>query len=251
MPIRRDSLTAAVCLAGLLSSGLATLTPPSAKASSLDRKIFQVETSGSPGSAFVIGPASNGRCLLITAWHVIKDNAPNEPLIFKAPSGVKFQASRSAFKSDPALDLAFMPAANCSNSLKMQLRRASAITVSSKVVIKGYPLNPDGSASNKATPSTVSGRITLYTDVEGYDLNYDAPTRPGYSGGPVMSSDGIELLAVHGLSDTVKDSQDFESREAMRVGGRGVSAPLVYKFLKSHGYTMPRSKASACLVGVC
>lgn len=223
----------------------------SSSASGLDRLIFRVETAGSPGSAFVIGPTTNGRCLLITAWHVIKDNAPNEPLIFKPSNGVKFQVNRSAFKADPSLDLAFMPAANCRNSLKTKLRRASAITVASKVVIKGYPLNPDGSASNKGTPSTVTGRVTLYTDVEGYDLNYDAPTRPGYSGGPVLSSDGIDLLAVHGLSDTVKDSQDLESRETMRVGGRGVSAPLLYKFLRSNGYTMPRSTPSACLVGVC
>lgn len=245
------SLARTQAIRSLIAGSLTLLASQPSMASVLDQRIFRVETAGSPGSAFVIGPASNGRCLLITAWHVIKDNAPNEPLIFKAPSGVKFQASRSAFKADPALDLAFMPAANCSNSLKVELRRASAITVSSKVVIKGYPLNPDGTASNKSTPSTVSGRITLYTDVEGYDLNYDAPTRPGYSGGPALSSDGIELLAVHGLSDTVQDSQDFESREAMRVGGRGVSAPLVYQFLKSHGYTLPRSKPSACLVGVC
>lgn len=241
-------LAQAALLTGLALQG--GWTPP-ALASSLDQKIFRVETAGSPGSAFVIGPAVNGRCVLITAWHVIRDNAPNEPLTFTAPGGVRFQASRSTFKADPALDLAFMPAANCRHSLRSQLRRASAITVSSKVVIKGYPLNPDGTASNKATPATVRGRITLYNDVTGYDLNYDAPTRPGYSGGPVLSSDGIDLLAVHGLSDTVGDSQDAETRETMRVGGRGVSAPLLYQFLKGNGYLMPRSTPSACLVGVC
>jgi S1-C subfamily serine protease len=217
----------------------------------MDDRIIKVVTASDPGSAFVIGPSERGRCVLLTAYHVIKDNSPSEPLQFITPKGQRFSASKSAFKFDEALDLAFMPASSCTNSIGLPLARASTITVSTKVHIKGYPVDQEAAHTAKVVPFTVTGRITQYNDSVGYDLNYDAATQPGYSGGPVVNDDGAELMAIHGFSDTVGDTTDYELREKLRVGGRGVSAPLIYKFLKSHGIIMPRSDKAICLVGVC
>jgi len=248
MQIAHFSRAAAKAVLSLAAVGLAGQPVVSAE---LDKRIFLVETAAGSGSAFVIGPATDGRCVLVTSWHVIEDNAPQEPLVIKKPDGAQFQVSRSAFKADPVLDLAFMPASNCNNSIKLALLRANAITVSTRVFIKGYPISMEGQSQGPVRPSTAAGRVTLYSDITGYDLSYDAPTRPGYSGGPVLSENSSVLLGVHGMTDTVQDSQDYELREALRVGGRGVSAPLLYRFLRSHGYTMPRSQPAACLVGVC
>ncbi len=217
----------------------------------LDQRILKINTAGDHGSGFVIGPDSNGRCVIITAFHVIKVNAGGEPLFVQTPRGQKFSLSRSAFIVDEALDLAFTPAATCSNSLSIPFARASAITVSTRVHIKGYPLDQEQGAGASVAPATAAGRISQYSDKEGYDLSYDAPTRPGYSGGPVIDESSGELIAVHGMSDTVGDSQDVDSRERLRVGGRGVSAPLLHRFLRRHGFTMPRSDRAVCLVGVC
>lgn len=227
---------------------------PDAKAApnqQLDQRILKINTAGDHGSGFVIGPDNNGRCLIITAYHVIKGNTAGEPLFVHTPLGQKFSLSRSAFIVDEALDLAFTPAATCSNSLSIPFARASAITVSTRVQIKGYPLDQEQGAGQRVAPATATGRISQYTDKEGYDLSYDAPTRPGYSGGPVIGEGSGELIAVHGMSDTVGDSQDVDSRERLRVGGRGVSAPLLHRFLRRHGFTMPRSERAVCLVGVC
>ncbi len=227
---------------------------PDAKAApnqQLDQRILKINTAGDHGSGFVVGPDSNGRCVIITAFHVIKANAASEPLFVHTPLGQKFNLSRSAFIVDEALDLAFAPAATCSNSLAIPFARASAITVSTRVQIKGYPLDQEQGAGQRVAPATATGRISQYNDKEGYDLSYDAPTRPGYSGGPVISDGSGELIAVHGMSDTVGDSQDVDSRERLRVGGRGVSAPLLHRFLRRHGFTMSRSERAVCLVGVC
>jgi S1-C subfamily serine protease len=222
-----------------------------AQQDALDPLIYKINTAADPGSGFVLGPDSNGRCVLITAFHVIRNNAASEPLQIQTPGGQSFNLSRSAFIVDEQLDLAFTPAGSCANSLSLPLARASAITVSSRVRIKGYPFDSQAEAEGRVYPATVQGRITQYNDRQGYDLNYDASTRPGYSGGPVISDSGAELMAVHGFSDTVGDSDDLDARERLRVGGRGVSAPLLYRFLRRSGYLLPRSERSVCLVGVC
>lgn len=243
-------LRAGLALLGAIASA-SSLSIQGVSAASLDDKIIKVVTASDPGSAFVIGPSERGNCVLLTAYHVIKDNSPSEPLQFITPKGQRFSASKSAFKFDEVLDLAFMPASSCSNSIGVPLARASAITVSTKVHIKGYPVDQEAVHSSRVMPFTVTGRITQYNDSLGYDLNYDAATQPGYSGGPVLNDDGAELMAIHGFSDTVGDTNDYELREKLRVGGRGVSAPLIYRFLRSHGIIMPRSDKAICLVGVC
>lgn len=248
LPTRRR-LAAAIC--GLSAAGLSLIPFGLAAAPQLDQRIFKVVTAGDPGTAFVLGPASNGRCVLLTAYHVIKENGNSEPLLFLSPQGKKFSVLKGAFKVSESLDLAFLPAATCESSLQLPMARASAITVSTKVHIKGYPVDQEAVHSVKVLPFTATGRITQYNDTTGYDLNYDAATKPGYSGGPVLNDDGQELLAVHGFTDSVGNSDDLEQREQLRVGGRGVSAPLVYRFLKDNGYTLPRSDKAACLVGIC
>ena len=238
----------------ILIGGIATLVcvlPLDARANLFDDKIIKVVTASDPGTAFVIGPSERGTCVLLTAYHVIKDNSPSEPLQFITPRGQKFSASKAAFSFDEALDIAFIPASSCADSIGLPLARASTITVSTKVHIKGYPVDQEAVHSKVVAPFTVSGRITQYNDSSRYDLSYDAPTQPGYSGGPVLNDDAAELMAIHGFSDTIGETTDYDLREKLRVGGRGVSAPLIYKFLKSHGIMMPRSEKAICLVGVC
>ena len=214
-------------------------------------RLFKVITAADPGTAFVIGPAENGRCVLLTALHVIRANASTEPLLFQAPIGSRFSLNNSAFTRDVDLDLAFAPLASCKDSLALPLARATSIVVSKKVQVMGYPVDLEAVQGGQVVPSIVSGRITQFNDVNGYDLNYDAATKPGYSGGPVISDQGDALLALHGFSDTVGNVQDPSLRERLRVGGRGVSSALIYRFLKRNGYVLPRTQTETCLVGVC
>lgn len=245
---RRSALAAVAALLGLLAG----LQPCRANPDRSDQNILRVSTAGSSGSAFILGPDSNGHCILLTAHHVIEVNSSTEPLEISGPRGRPLMTLLpGAFRSDRSLDLAFTPVSSCQYSLALPLARARAITVSTRVHIKGYPLADGATEQLGSTPSTVSGRISQYNDVEGYDLSYDAATRPGYSGGPVIHGDGSELMAMHGRTDSAGHSEDPALREQLRVGGKGVSAPLIYRFLKAHGHVLPRSQRTICLVGVC
>jgi S1-C subfamily serine protease len=214
-------------------------------------QLFKVITAADSGTAFVIGPAENGRCVLLTAVHVIRVNASNEPLLFQSPVGSRLSLSNRAFTRDEDLDLAFVPLASCKDSLALPLARATSIVVSRKVKVMGYPVDMEAVQGTQVVPSIVNGRITQFNDLNGYDLNYDAATKPGYSGGPVISDEGDELLALHGFSDTVGNVQDPSLREQLRVGGRGISSALIYRFLQRHGYVLPRTSKEPCIVGVC
>jgi S1-C subfamily serine protease len=241
---------------------LITLYPPESIGApgNIASKTIKVITADAPGSAFIIGPAANGTCVLVTAHHVIKENAPNEPLVFIIPKDQKtqkpkkFTLLKTSFQvAEDNLDLAFIPTSNCDNSVGLPLAKAGSIVISSKVSILGYPIDQESVHSVNTKPFVVDGRVTQYgqSDELGYDISYDASTKPGYSGGPVVSESGDEIIAVHGRSDTVKGNQDQELREQLRVGGRGISSALLYKFLKDYGYKMQRSDKVTCLVGVC
>lgn len=232
--------------------GLCNLLPALAGSINAEStKLFKVTTAADPGTAFVIGPAENGRCVLLTALHVIRVNANDEPLLFQSPAGSRLRLKNSVFTVDPDLDIAFVPVASCTDSIALPLARATSIEISQKVMVMGYPADMEAVQGLKPIPSVVTGRITQYNDTSGYDLNYDAATKPGYSGGPVISLQGRALLAIHGFSDTVGNVQDLSQREKLRVGGRGVSSALIHSFLRRHGYVMLRTQAATCLVGIC
>ena len=214
-------------------------------------RVFKVTTQAGPASAFVLGPAENGSCVLLTAHHVIRINATNEPIFFQSALGSRFTLSTNAFFSDVSLDLAFVPLRSCKYSLALPLARASSIVPSRKVEVIGYPMDLAHMNESKAIPHNVRGRITQFNSVQGYDIYYDADTKPGYSGGPVISVSGDEVLALHGMSDIASNIQDPSNRERLRLGGGGVSSALIYLFLKSHNYILPRGKVEPCLVGVC
>jgi S1-C subfamily serine protease len=237
-----------VGLAGLLGAGSGFAAVPSEV---LAARVFQVRTAGDSGTAFVLGPAANGRCVVLTALHVIRGNTNSEPLLLRSPSGSRLSLRKGAFTTDAELDLAFAPAPSCKESLTLALAKPTAITVSTKVLVVGYPADQEEAQVKRLFPAMVNGRITQYNDANGYDLNYDAATKPGYSGGPVIAEESGVLLALHGFSDTVGNIDDPALRERMRVGGRGVSSALIYRFLKSYGYVLPRSQAGDCLVGMC
>lgn len=216
----------------------------------LDDLVFKALSAGSSGSAFIVGPAENGQCILLTAYHVIADNAPTEPITFVSTMKT-ILLYRKDFSYEESLDIAIAPAPNCESSLNVTFAKAGTITISSKVLVKGFPLSTMEGHEFSEKPQTALGRITSYTNERGYDLSYDAPTKPGLSGGPVVSEDEHELLAIHGRTDTTNESNEHETRERFRTGGRGISAPQIYRFAKEIGYILPRSSKSICLVGVC
>lgn len=124
-------------LGGLLLLGSLPLQAGQQAPAATAARVFKVSTAADPGSAFVIGPAENGRCLLLTALHVIRINARNEPLLFQSPSGSRLNLRTTSFTVDEDLDLAFAPLTACKDSLGLPLARPTSIVPSQKVWVFG------------------------------------------------------------------------------------------------------------------
>ena len=230
---------------------------------------------GKPGTGFVLGPDKRRRCLLLTAKHTMfewVEFKENFDIFFADGASVKVNPNTFIFPSDPRLDLAAARVSCNGQELNVPLAKSSAISITTPVKVFGYPAKKHTNESYSGRGNIVEGIVTKYSasgnDAKnrGYNISYSAKTSTGFSGGPVLSSDLSELIAVHGYTFSVQpdpnnektDRQidldllsEDEQREYLRVGGSGISASKVYRFLRDHGYIMKRSKKAACLVGVC
>ena len=263
-----------------ISFGLGISISPASSQTDTDiiSKIVKIEGyNGAPGTGFVLGPDKRRRCVLLTAKHTMFDHFLDRVPTFKIylPDGNTKEINPNAFKfpvKDPKLDLALAPVSCNGMELSMPLAKSSAISITTPVKVFGYSSKKHSNDGYSGRGDILEGIVTKYSasgnDAKnrGYNISYSAKTFPGFSGGPVLSSDLSELIAVHGYTFSVQPDPNNENinkiidfdlmsaddqREYLRVGGSGISASKVYRFLREHGYIMKRSKKAACLVGVC
>ena len=239
-------------------------------------KIVKIQgPEGKPGTGFVLGPDKRRRCLLLTAKHTMfnwVEYEENFKIYFSNGDFRSVNPKIFIFPSDPKLDLAAARVPCNGMEISVPLAKSSAISITTPVKVFGYPSYNHSNESYSGRGDMIEGIVTKYSASgndaknKGYNISYSAKTFTGFSGGPVFSSDLSELIAVHGYTFSVQpdpnnektDRQidldllsEDEQREYLRVGGSGISASKVYRFLRDHGYIMKRSKKAACLVGVC
>ena len=230
---------------------------------------------GKPGTGFVIGPDKRRRCVLLTAKHTMfnwVEYDENFGIYFANGEKRSVNPKIFFFPRDPQLDLAAAPVPCDGKEISVPLAKSSAISITTPVKVFGYPSYNHSNDMYSGPGDIIEGIVTKYSASgndaknKGYNISYSAKTFTGFSGGPVLSSDLSELIAVHGYTFSVqpnlnKDNRnqqidldllsEDEQREFLRVGGSGISASKVYRFLREHGYIMKRSKKAACLIGVC
>ena len=262
-----------------IAIGLATGISPASSTTDSDILSRIVKIQGpnyKPGTAFVLGPDKRRRCVLLTAKHTMFDHIEFESATFKIffPGGEFKEINPAAFKfpQDPNLDLAFAPVSCDGKELKLPLAKSSSISITAPVRVFGYPASKHSNDDYSGRGDIREGIVTKYSASgndaknKGYNISYSAKTSTGFSGGPVLSNDLSELIAVHGYTFSVQPDpnkensnqqidldllSEEEQREYLRVGGSGISASKVYRFLRDYGYIMKRSKKAPCLVGVC
>lgn len=239
-------------------------------------KIVKIQgPNDEPGTGFVFGPDKRGRCLLLTAKHTMFDHIEygNDKFkIYLSNDEVKEVSPNSFFfPSDPYLDLAAAQVQCDGMEINVPFAKRSSISIATPVKVFGYPKDKHDNDIPDGIGSMVEGIVTKYGSSRGaresgFNISYSALTFPGYSGGPVLSENLDELIAIHGFSFTVDidpnnqnsgEQLDYDSMtkdertKYLRVGGSGISSSRVYRFLRENGYIMRRSKKAPCLVGVC
>jgi tetratricopeptide (TPR) repeat protein/S1-C subfamily serine protease len=192
----------------------------------LARKITVKIEGATQGSGVIINRDGN-KYTVLTAWHVIKDTSPGEELSIQTND--KLVHKVTAFKQlAKSLDLAVVEFDSAKLYTLATGYEKSKIARYTKVVVAGFPLrDPMNLHINKGSV-LVHGQSKIE---DGYQVLYNAETKAGMSGGPVLNQSG-ELIAIHGrgIEDAYASMFDGDSVKSS-TGNFGI--PYVY--YRAHG----------------
>ncbi|GAB4341084.1 MAG: hypothetical protein Fur0042_02220 [Cyanophyceae cyanobacterium] len=174
------------------------------------------------GSGVLIANES-GVYYLLTANHVLQTQGIDYQV--RTQDGRLHPITANTYQRLPGVDLAIAQFSSANTYAIATLGDSDRATIGTNIYVAGYPAPsptipirtfqlPRGNIT--ARPSTLgSGR-------EGYDMVYDAVTRRGMSGGPVLNSEG-QVIGIHGLAD--EDADDV-SDPGKRGSGFNLATPI-------------------------
>ena len=164
-------------------------------------ELITVRIEGAVEGSGVIVQKDEDTYTVVTAWHVIKDNAPGEEIVAVTNDKVAHVVDGSSLKKLKMLTLDYLPL-NPTENILMLSGQASDSQSGETLYVSGYPL------SSTSVPIRVrrftKGEVVANTSTfmsNGYQLLYSNQTLPGMSGGGVFDRYGL-LIAIHGLAET-------------------------------------------------
>jgi S1-C subfamily serine protease len=154
------------------------------------------------GSGVIIGRFGNHYTVL-TAFHVV-DRSDRYTL--RTPDGIDYPLKN--IQRLPNIDMATVQFESDRINAVAKLGNSDAISLATPVYVAGFPkpgLKPGLNIGPIFTTSTgeISAIIPTAQAKEGYAIGYNAATRRGMGGGPVLNDAG-EVIAIHGRKEAVR-----------------------------------------------
>ena len=139
---------------------------------------------------------------VITAWHVIKDNASGEEIVAVTSDGELHSVTFSSLKKIDSVDLGLLRFKSTKDYPHALLGQASDSTSGETIYVSGYPLSTTSVPTRvrRFTKGEVVANVSSFMS-DGYQMLYSNQTLPGMSGGGVFDRYG-RLIAIHGLAET-------------------------------------------------
>lgn len=193
----------------VLPTIVAALTPP--EISKIAKEITVMIDTQSPGSGVIIGKKGKNYYVL-TAWHVVK--YVDWKYTVKTADEQRHPIDYSNVKRIPGVDLAVVQFTSDRNYSTAKLANSDELTEGTPVYIAGFP--DPGADSQERIYKFTSGEISgLYRNkplAGGYALVYTNITRTGFSGSPVLDTNG-NVVGIHGQGES-SQSTNNESGES-------------------------------------
>ncbi len=159
-------------------------------------------TLGQGGSGVLISKEGNTYTVL-TANHVITPQRPDITYTVRLPSGQSYPITEvQEFQSNPNdPDLALVTFESSQTYPTVTLGDSEFIPIGAEIYVAGFPARQGVSSENRDLEFT-SGIVTSRPAQRpgAYTLRYNAVTRSGMSGGPVLDTEGL-LVGIHGQGD--------------------------------------------------
>lgn len=177
----------------------------------------RIEGASTPASGVLI-ERKGTRYTVLTAWHAVSAQNPEEELAIYTSDGLQHQLKRGSITRVDRLDLAVLTFTS-RNSYQIARRNITKPRTGASIYLYGYP------AATTSVPMRISrgtpGHIVAASEkqsLNGYELMYSTqmPSMTGMSGGPVLDAEG-NLIGIHARSET-DQTQAVEDGIAIRTG---------------------------------
>ena len=201
------------------------------KVSSIAAEI-NVQIEGATKGTGVLIKKDGDRYTVITAWHVVKENRPNEEVGIITSDGIEHIWESKSLTRIGEVDMAIFTFTSTNTYQIAKIGDTKKISMGNVIFISGYPL------ANSSIPIRLirflRGRVITNTDLiipDGYQLHYNNDTRSGMSGGSILNIKG-ELIGIHGRTE----KNDEVAKLTGKVSSTGINMgiPINYyeQFIK-------------------
>ena len=172
---------------------------------------------GIPGGSGVIVARENNSYSVLTANHVVKN--VNIGYIVHTPDNQQHQITKVSPLNQEGLDLAYITFESTKPYTAITIGNSEHAAPGASIFVSGYPLTAEENQQRHWEFTT--GTVTSIRDgaSEGYSMRYQALTRRGMSGGPVLDTDG-RLVGIHGQGDVIGSVKNESSSipEPLKTG---------------------------------
>ena len=177
----------------------------------------RIEGASTPASGVLI-QREGSRYTVLTAWHVVSTQNPEEELAIYTSDGRQHQLERGSIERVGNVDLAVLRFTS-SNQHEIARQSTAKPRTGANIYLYGYPATT--TSVPMRIPRGTSGEIVGASgneSLKGYELMYSTqmPSMTGMSGGPVLDRAG-NLIGIHSRSET-DQTQSVEEGVVIRTG---------------------------------
>lgn len=188
-------------------------------------RTVQINTPLLPGGSGVLIGKQGNTYVVLTANHVVK--RPDLPYTVRTNIGkeypVRVQQLQSALNSP---DLAIVTFESSDNYSMATVGDSDQAVIGSEIYVAGYPAG-EGLSGKERDLEFTQGIVTSRPQnrPQGYNLRYNAVTRGGMSGGPVLDSNG-RVIGIHGQGDIEGSFQSESGGSIVAKTGFNSAIPI-------------------------
>ena len=172
---------------------------------------------GVPGGSGVIVAQEDNTYTVLTANHVVKN--VNIGYLVHTPDNQQHQVIKVTLLNQDELDLAYITFTSNKPYSVATIGNSEYAVPGASIFVSGYPLTAEENQQRHWEFTT--GTVTSIRDTatEGYSMRYQALTRRGMSGGPVLDTSG-RLVGIHGQGDVIGSVKNESSSipEPLKTG---------------------------------
>ena len=188
-------------------------------------KAITVRIEGANQGSGVLVNKKGNRYTVLTAWHVVKDNLPEEEVGIITSDGKEHLWESKTLQRLGSFDMAILTFLSEDNYELAKINIKSDIESDQDIFIAGFPLRDSNNLSLSKGIVIANSNIIFG---EGYQLLYTNKTEAGISGGPALNKNGF-LVGIHGRGEY----SEVMSQLKVKTSKTGINQGLPVKHYKN------------------